>query len=401
MKPRWFPSLRSRQFRHTSDLWGHLRKLRDAQWDLLAPQDLELLDAALRETKAALDAGADDPTLAARADELEQAALQWLRPYPHSEWRDNVEVLLVAIAIAMGIRTFFAQPFKIPTGSMQPTLYGVTVLDRRHDPGFVMPGLPGRVYEFLLHGAIYHQVIAPDDGEFDHAGPVEKIFGVVNKQDLWLRYRNGVLAPVTLWCGPDESQVDTIERRLGLVDEVHQPIRFRKGGAILQCVEYTGDHLLVDRLTYNLRRPARGEIIVFKTKDIPQIGADQFYIKRLIGLPGETLGIGDDRHVRVNGVRLDASTPHFSKIYGFDPNTRPRDSQYSGHILEPNDSRSALQTSADKLSIREKHYAVFGDNTVNSSDSRYWRDFPQENVMGRAWFVYWPYSPRFGFALGR
>ena len=40
-------------------------------------------------------------------------------------WRENVEVLLVAIAVAMGIRTFFLQPFKFPTGSMQPTLYGV------------------------------------------------------------------------------------------------------------------------------------------------------------------------------------------------------------------------------------------------------------------------------------
>jgi signal peptidase I len=395
MKLRWFLS---RQFRQTSELWGHARKLRDAQWDLLAPEDLQRLDTALGETKAALDAGADDATLAARAGELEQAGEQSLRPYPHAEWRDNVEVLLVAIAIAMGIRTFFAQPFKIPTGSMQPTLYGVTLQDRRDDRSFVMPGVLGRVYEFAAHGAIYHQVIAEDDGEFDRAGAVQKVFGVLNKQDLFFRYRNGAVVPVALWCGPDESQSGTIERRLGLVDELHQPIPFQKGGVILQCVEYAGDHLLVDRVTYNFRRPARGEIVVFETKDVPQLVAGQFYIKRLIGLPGESISIGDDRHVRVNGVRLDASTPHFGKVYGFDPKKKPRDSQYSGHTQ---DSRSLLQSKDDKLEVREKHYAVFGDNTVNSSDSRYWKDFPERNLMGRAWFVYWPVSARFGLAVGK
>jgi len=315
---RWFLS---RQFRHTSDLWGRLRKLRDAQCDLLAPQDLQLLDAALQQTQAALDADAGDETLAARAGELEQAAQQSLRPYPHPEWRDNVEVLLMAIVIAMSIRSFFAQPFKIPTGSMQPTLYGITVQDRRGDPGFVMPGLWKRAWEFALHGALFHPA----------------------------------------------------------------------------SVEYSGDHLLVDRLTYNLRRPARGEIVVFKTRGIAQIAADQFYIKRLIGLPGETLRIGDDRHVRVNGIRLDASTPHFKNVYGFDTNMPPRESRYSGHILAPDFRNNWLRTSADQRKVRDKHYAVFGDNTKNSSDSRYWGDFPQENIIGKAWFVYWPYSSRFGF----
>ena len=59
-------------------------------------------------------------------ENLEKAANKWLKPYPNAAWRENVEVLLVALAVAMGIRTFFLQPFKIPTGSMQPTLYGVT-----------------------------------------------------------------------------------------------------------------------------------------------------------------------------------------------------------------------------------------------------------------------------------
>ena len=57
---------------------------------------------------------------------LETAANKWLKPYPNAAWRENIEVLLVAIAVAMAIRTFFIQPFKIPTGSMQPTLFGIT-----------------------------------------------------------------------------------------------------------------------------------------------------------------------------------------------------------------------------------------------------------------------------------
>src|SRR5437879_11112883 len=59
-------------------------------------------------------------------EEVEKVANKWLKPYPNAAWRENIEVLLVALAVAMGIRTFFLQPFKIPTGSMQPTLFGVT-----------------------------------------------------------------------------------------------------------------------------------------------------------------------------------------------------------------------------------------------------------------------------------
>jgi signal peptidase I len=397
MTLRW---LHSRQFRRASDLWSHARKLRDTQCDLLDPQELQVLDDALQQTKAALDRRASDETLAARADELENAAEQCLRPYPHPEWRDNVDVFLVAIAIAMAIRTFFAQPFKIPTGSMQPTLYGVTLQDRRSDPNFVMPGFLRRVYEFAWHGAIYHQVIAQADGECDHAGPLQHAFGVVNKQTFWVRYHGGPLTPITIWGGPDESQFDSIEHRIGLVDDYRLPNRFHKGEPIIQFVEHTGDHLFVDRLTYNFRRPKLGEIIVFKTRDIPIPGqtADQFYIKRLLGLPGDTISIGDDRHVRINGIRLDASTPHFVKVYGFDTNAAPRESHYSGHVLQ---FGSQLKTSTNKLVIRDKHYAVFGDNTMNSSDSRYWGDFPERNIMGRAFLVYWPYSTRFGIVTGR
>ena len=72
-------------------------------------------------------------------ENLEKAANKWLKPYPNAAWRENVEVLLVALAVAMGIRTFFLQPFKIPTGSMQPTLFGVTSENLLDEAGFQDP----------------------------------------------------------------------------------------------------------------------------------------------------------------------------------------------------------------------------------------------------------------------
>ncbi|MGA3180801.1 MAG: signal peptidase I [Verrucomicrobiota bacterium] len=395
MKLRWFLS---RQYRLTSDLLDEAQKRRDAQADSLPAQDLQLLDASLRDAKAALDSGADDALLARRGEDLAKAAAQWLTPYPHPVTRDNVETLLVVIALAMSIRTFFFQPFRIPTGSMQPTLFGITVKDLRDEPGFVMPGLWRRACQLVARGVIYHQAIARDDGQFDHAGAVRSFLGILNKQTFWVRYRNGDLVPVTIWGGPEESQFDSVEHRVGLVDQFNSRNRFQKGEPIIRFAETTGDHLLVDRFTYNFRRPGRGEIVVFKTGGIPQIGLDQFYIKRLIGLPGDHISIGDDRHARVNGRRLDASTPHFSRVYGFDPGAPPADSHYSGHVL---DWHSRLKTSADTLELNENQYAVFGDNSVNSSDSRYWGGFPREAIIGRAWFVYWPLSSRSGFAVAR
>ena len=397
MNFRWFSS---RQFRRTSELWHNLKKLRDAQSDLLTEENLLSLDAVLRQTKADLDTHADDQILASRAGEMEQAANTWLQPYPNAEWRDNLEVLLIAIALAMAIRTFFTQPFKIPTGSMQPTLNGVTIEDLRNDRNFVMPGFLGRAFAVAFFGAIYHDVLATADCEFDHADPLQHVWGLINKQLFWIRFANGTRTPITVYCGPDDSGYESTSRRLGLQDEVAMPRQFHKGEPILQFVEYAGDHIFVNRMTYNFCRPKRGEIVVFKTRNIPKISTDQFYIKRLIGLPDETITIGEDRHVRINGVRLETNTPHFEKIYSFDPTTPPRENHYSGHTLQ-NHMGWILKTSSDRLHVRPKHYAVFGDNTENSSDSRYWGDFPETDIMGQAWLVYWPFSPRFGFTGNR
>ncbi|MGA3180901.1 MAG: signal peptidase I [Verrucomicrobiota bacterium] len=395
MRLRWFLSSKVRQ---TCDLCGHVRKLRNGQCDVLSPQALKAIDEALRETQGAVEANADAETLAKRADELEKAAQKWIRPYPNAEWRENIEVFLVAIVVAMAIRTFFLQPFKIPTSSMQPTLFGVTV-EPLYDPGFKMPGLLARIWDVAARGAIYHEVIAPQDGRVVDYGTPEHFLRFFNKETVGVQYQDGSKDDFTLWFtpdqGPNDSREQRFEHRTGLEDHT----QFHKGEPIIRFVETTGDHLFVDRLSYNFRRPERGEIVVFKTAGLPMRDTNQFYIKRLVGLPGEAVSIGKDRHARINGKRLDASTPHFENVYGFNPKIPPRadvyleDTNYNGHVLIPHTDNlpdSYLQTERDSIMVRDKHYLVFGDNTVSSYDSRYWRDVPEENFIGKAFFVYWP-----------
>ncbi len=112
--------------RHATAMRKHVLKLLNHQRDLLTPQAIAAVQTGMLELQRAIDAKADKAALEKQMEKLEEVANKWLKPYPNAAWRENVEVLLVALTVAMGIRTFFLQPFKIPTGSMQPTLFGVT-----------------------------------------------------------------------------------------------------------------------------------------------------------------------------------------------------------------------------------------------------------------------------------
>src|SRR5271154_4512963 len=120
---RWFIS---QEVRNAAALRKHVSRVLSAQRDILTPPAIENVSRALADLTGALNSGAKGEALKKEMSKVEEAANKWLKPYPHAAWRENVEVLLVALAVAMAIRTFFLQPFKIPTGSMQPTLFGVT-----------------------------------------------------------------------------------------------------------------------------------------------------------------------------------------------------------------------------------------------------------------------------------
>src|ERR1017187_10423587 len=92
--------------------------------DLLTPAQALAITTKIGDLEQALKME-DARSAASRADELEKKIHGALPSQKFSSLRENVEVLLVAVIVAMAVRTFFIQPFKIPTGSMQPTLYGV------------------------------------------------------------------------------------------------------------------------------------------------------------------------------------------------------------------------------------------------------------------------------------
>jgi signal peptidase I len=170
--------------------------------------------------------------------------------------------------------------------------------------------------------------------------------------------------------------------------------------------------LFVDRLTYNFRKPVRGDIIVFETAGISEdkreaynIPDDEFYIKRLVGLPGEKVSIGDDRHLVIDGHRLDATTPHFENVYGFDPQQPPHDSQWSGHVngtvareynLRNLGAVPFFPDAQTVVDVPPNDCLPMGDNTCNSLDSRFWGPIPEDYVIGKSFFVYWPLTARFG-----
>ncbi len=381
---KWFSS---RTVRLALDLCKTVRKIGRAQQDLLKPDAIEALDKACINLRQCIVDGADTKTLKEEISKFENIANKHLRPYPSPAMRENVEVILVAIVVALGIRTFYLQPFKIPTGSMQPTLYGITHENFRTQAGVKFPTGLGAWFDSWMRGISYYHVVAEEAGALEEREPVKRVFPLVHKQ----RFRVGQVW-YTVWFPPNDLFGGQYNRG-GLYPGQY----FEKGEDILKLKVVSGDHLFVDRMTYNFRKPKRGEIIVFATKGVSGLPQDQFYIKRLVGLGGETVSIGNDRHVHINGERLDAATPRFEFVYSF--NGPPGDSVFSGHvngIVADQHRNSGYQLSplfpdeSRQVTIRTNHYMVFGDNTLNSKDSREWGDFTRTNVIGKSAFVYWP-----------
>ena len=419
----------------------HIQRLMSAQRDVLPPQAISNVQSKIDELNAAIADGANTGKISIAREELQFAGEKWIKAYPNPVWRENVEVLLVAIAVAMGIRTFFLQPFKIPTGSMQPTLYGITSepdfsriasFEQRYNfndlpepektrfkaaadkqanlrNSITVPTGLERVKEWI-HGISYIHFVAPEDGTCDAVskpwpGTVFNLYQRIEFAGKWY----------TIMFPPDCGE-EPLEYRAGLTIDTARV--YKKGETVVNLRVHAGDHLFVDRLTYNFRAPERGEIVVFATSGIPEeqremwqnIPPDEFYIKRLCGLGGETISLQQDHvlsdtpqgpsqpvgHLIVNGRPISTSTPHFKNLYSY-YDAKPGvtelpydENHYYGHWM------TQRLAPGQEVQIAPGNAFMMGDNTMDSLDSRYWGDIPASSIIGKSFFVYWPISSRFG-----
>ena len=135
------------------------RKLLQYKRDILgeeAAADFEARIAALEGAAKGRDAAAVE----LEARRLEQRWSEALPPTPDAGWRENCEVFLVAIVIAIAVRTYFLQPFTIPTGSMQPTLNGIIGVPT----GELPPNILKRIWDFAILDRTYVNVVATEEG---------------------------------------------------------------------------------------------------------------------------------------------------------------------------------------------------------------------------------------------
>lgn len=174
-----------------------------------------------------------------------------------SSIREWAEAILVAFVIAMLVRTFVLQPFKIPTGSMEPTLHG--------DPS-------------------------------------------------------------------------------------------------------DGDRIFVSKFDFLINKPVRGDIVVFRTVNIPGLDGTKDFVKRLVGLPGDRVEIKDG-HIYINDQLLDYPEVFTEMTY-----------YNHGYFGQEN----------HQIIVPDDMYYVLGDNSGVSKDSRFWGFVPKDNMIGTVSIIYWP-----------
>lgn len=137
---------------------------------------------------------------------------------------------------------------------------------------------------------------------------------------------------------------------------------FIVSGASMETTFHSGEYLIVDQVTYHFEKPNRGDVIIFRYPRDPS----KFFIKRVIGLPGDTISIED-------GVI-----------------TITNEANPKGMILSEEYAETMPPAAKFVEKVGEREYFVMGDNRDESSDSRSWGVLQEERIVGRAWLRLFP-----------
>jgi signal peptidase I len=353
--------------KHGRLLIRHAEKLLRYRKDVLSESTIADLETQIERVRQALH-DRNEKAVKDESEKLHALYTQHLPAPKDAAWRENVEVILVAIVVAIGIRSYFLQPFKIPTGSMQPTLNGI-IGHPRTDPS---PNILRQVAEFFILGRNYIDVVAAQDDRVEQI--VQKKFAFFFTFSRIICQHQSYL----VYASPETLRQDF---------KVLPGGSYKKGDVIARGAVDTGDQVFVDKFSYNFVKPHRGDVFVFRTDQIfgipddPETGAP-FFIKRLAGLPGDSLRI-DPPLLYANGKVAEGFG--FARVMSAKP-------PYRGYAP----GRDYLADPSKSYTVPARRYFAMGDNSYNSYDSRWWGPVPEENLVGRGLFVYWPFNWHWG-----
>ncbi len=370
-------------------LLHHAKTLRCSREDVMNTGELSFLNEHLERAQAAYRKR-DGAAMETAGTELEACLTKLNPPKPLAGWRENFDVLVVAISVAMAFRAYFYQPFKIPTGSMQPTLYGIHSEPRNPADATFLDQQPFKFAKWLVTGESFHNVRAKA------AGTVHFMPSDGSKKP---GYMPVVVAGVPHYIPNDAIETDEYRRPLRLKGGVANGASVKTGDVLWSGVVVSGDFVFVNRWKWNFAHPTRGEVMVFSTTGITALQQGTHYIKRMTGLPTETLQVKAP-NLYVNGVAV--TEPLRIGQISRKEKVWPKGPAYSG--FNPSGTRQvflpgkSLGDESDSVTLSSDQYYAMGDNSFNSFDSRYWGPVPERNLLGPATVVYWPFtSPRFGF----
>ena len=323
-------------YKYAVKVLGRSRKKLDSQTG-------SLLGGLLADLKEAID-GKDGERVSLCLTQADEALARFLPKARKSVFREAVETIVVAFLIAFVLRTFVVQAFKIPTGSMQPTLYGARdhgfgdkILVNKFIYGAKTPdwiGIPFTDYGYFIPHFTFPALQKPERGDII-------VFRTLGIHEM----------------SPSDQQKDFIKRLAGLPGDTVEIRGVEWMGYCPQC------GMMVD-LEYPRKKKTDGggEVMVGRC----QRWRGESRCGEEITVP---LDPDWDGSIHINGEKL-TDPPVFSEI--------------------PYVNAGPYGKAGKAITVPEGYYFVLGDNSANSRDGRYWGFVPEENLRGDAFFIYWP-----------